>query len=557
MKERCKFLDVHKIFSNRAIQGSFAGVGITYREENLDAIARAYLDDGEGKIEGLSGLNVEAQPPEKQLEYCLQDAQLCLKLIQKNDYELFRILYYIGKEVGLDLVETANASGPIAWWTSKLKSMKYARATGYTAKWMNEYTIKDRNGKKCNPWYAGGQVLDPVPGQHHNVLTFDVSSMYPTMSHVHNISSESICCECCKDNPAARIPTEVMNDINERLKNEGKEPRPWYYWICKLRTGKLGEVMKDLIEKKIEFKRQKMKFKEKAVKLLINSGYGTFSNPYFPFYDVRVSELITAFARYTLGSIRNSLMKKGCKIVYGDTDSLFVTVDEGNTSLTTDKIISEAKNKYGVLFELKTTWKILLLTDKQKTYLGLTDRDEVDGTSMLGKRSNKPKFFHDVTNYLISKQSLKRIIDEGVEAALNQVMEYVKNAYLQLEDRIKSCDLKFIREKLAYYEASKKPIYEQLNGWHSDIYNEILKEECGGDEPLAKSKCYEGRVYQIWKVESMSGRKKENAYSMHPERHLLNLEKYKEELWIGVRDMFLFYGLDENRIEDLKNELVK
>jgi hypothetical protein len=109
---------------------------------------------------------------------------------------------------------------------------------------------------------------------------------------------------------------------------------------------------------------------------------------------------------------------------------------------------------------------------------------------------------------------------------------------------------------LAYNESSKKSIYEQLNGWRGDIYNEILKEECRGDEPLAKSKCYEGRVYQIWKVESTAGFKKENVYSMHPERHLVNLEKYKEELWTSVKDMLLLYGLDKNKIEKLKRELV-
>jgi DNA polymerase elongation subunit (family B) len=480
-----------------------------------------------------------------------------MKLVQKNDYDLLRILYYIGNEVGFDLIETANACGPVSWWTSKLESNKYAKAAGSAAKWMTDHTNKDQNGKKYNPWYSGGDVLDPVPGQHCNVLTFDVSSMYPTMSHLHNISSETICCECCKDNPDARIPTEVMNDINERLTNGGKEPRPLYYWICKLRTGKLGEIMKDLITKKIEFKLQKLKLKEKAVMLLINSGYGTFGNPYFPYYDVSVSELITGFARYTLGSIRKSLTDKGCKVVYGDTDSLFVTISEGSNGLTRDDIISEAKNKYGVLFELATTWKILLLTDKQKTYLGLTTRDEVEGTTMLGVRSNKPKFFHDVTNYLSSEQTVKRIIDQGAESALNHVVEYVKSAYMELEDRIKSCDLEFIKDKLAYYEGSKKAIYGQLKGWRADVYNEILKEECKDDESLAKSKCYEGRVYQIWKIESTAGHKKENAYSMHPERYLLNVEKYKEELWASVKDMLLFYGLDKNKLEKLKSELVK
>ena len=529
---------------------------MTYREENLNAVATAYLGDGERKTEGVSGTNVEDQPPDRQLEYCLQDTQLCMKLAQKNDYELLRILYYIGNEIGLPLLESANANGPITWWTSKLESIKYEKASGPTAKWMNEHTIKDKNGKKCNPWYSGGDVLPPVPGQHRDVITFDVSSMYPTMSHLYNISSETVCCECCKDNLAARIPTDVMNDINQRLANESKEPRPWYYWICKLKTGRLGEVMKDLIAKKIDFKRQGPKLKEKAVKLLINSGYGTFGNPYFPFYDVRVSELITGFARYTLGSIKKSLTEKGCKIMYGDTDSLFICIAEGSNDLTTDDIISEAKNKYGVLFELNTTWKVLLLTDKQKTYLGLTDRDEVQGTTMLGLRSNKPKFFHEVTSYLSSKESLKRIIDEGSEVALSHIISYVHSVYKELEDKVRSSDLDFIRNKLVYYESSKKPIYQQLNGWRADIYSEILTEECKGDESLAKSRCYEGRVYQIWKVESAAGRKKDNVYSMYPERHLLNLEKYKEELWTGgVKDMLKFYGLAESGLETLKNEL--
>jgi hypothetical protein len=65
---------------------SLSAVGVTYREENLNAVATAYIG-GKGKTEGISGTNVENQTPDRQLEYCLQDAQLCMKLVQKNDYE--------------------------------------------------------------------------------------------------------------------------------------------------------------------------------------------------------------------------------------------------------------------------------------------------------------------------------------------------------------------------------------------------------------------------------------------------------------------------------------
>lgn len=101
IRGRTKFLDVHRIFSNRAIQGSLRGVGVTYREENLNAVATAYLGDGERKTEGMSATNVENQTPNRQLEYCLQDAQLCMKLAQKNDYELLRICIILEKRLDL------------------------------------------------------------------------------------------------------------------------------------------------------------------------------------------------------------------------------------------------------------------------------------------------------------------------------------------------------------------------------------------------------------------------------------------------------------------------
>jgi hypothetical protein len=54
-----------------------------------------------------------------------------MKLVQKNDYDLLRILYYIGNGIGLHLAEATKANGPITRWTSKLESIKYEKAAGY------------------------------------------------------------------------------------------------------------------------------------------------------------------------------------------------------------------------------------------------------------------------------------------------------------------------------------------------------------------------------------------------------------------------------------------
>jgi hypothetical protein len=97
-----------------------------------------------------------------------------------------------------------------------------------------------------------------------------------------------------------------------------------------------------------------------------------------------------------------------------------------------------------------------------------------------------------------------------VSIASSHIISYERSVYKNLEDKVRSSDLDFIRNKLIYKQ-TKKPIYKQL-GWRADIYTKILTEECKGDESLAKSRCYEGRVYQIWKLESAAGRRKDNVY---------------------------------------------
>jgi DNA polymerase elongation subunit (family B) len=74
-----------------------------------------------------------------------------------------------------------------------------------------------------------------------------------------------------------------MNSINSFLIRKGKEPRPWHYWICKKKKGALSKTMADLRTRKREYKRLGDKSREKAMKLLLNSGYGVFKYPSFDY----------------------------------------------------------------------------------------------------------------------------------------------------------------------------------------------------------------------------------------------------------------------------------
>ena len=141
------------------------------------------------------------------MAYCLQDAVLCLKLVEKDNFRLLQIFHNISKEISpyQDFFDTCNYAKPTSWWRNKLKPLNYQKVNGDAPKWQNDHITKDEYGRpmKGIP-YIGGKVFDPIPGLHKNVITYDVGSMYPSMSNVHNISSETINCKCCEDDPGRK-----------------------------------------------------------------------------------------------------------------------------------------------------------------------------------------------------------------------------------------------------------------------------------------------------------------------------------------------------------------
>jgi DNA polymerase elongation subunit (family B) len=74
--------------------------------------------------------------------------------------------------------------------------------------------------------------------------------MYPTIAIEYNISFEIVNCRCCKDNPNARIPSQVMDEINQRLQKKGLPNRIESYWICKQRNGAFPTKLKKLIRER-------------------------------------------------------------------------------------------------------------------------------------------------------------------------------------------------------------------------------------------------------------------------------------------------------------------
>ena len=257
-----------------------------YKDLSLESVSQTILK--EGKFENLKGSDILNVPKEKLMEYVTQDANLVMKLSKHNNYEILDLMNAISiiTDLLFDRVCHTNLS---TWWTNIIK-----REFGEP----KQQLLQKQS-------YTGGYVIEPTKGYYQQpVYVLDVKSLYPTMMINHNISFDTVNCDCCKDDPNAKVSAEIMNLINEGLTEEDK--RNQSYWICQKKTGIIPQLLTKFREER--FKQQELGnvSMQLALKNLINGIYGLFGTDFFEFADYRVAELTTAFGREVLQYMRET-----------------------------------------------------------------------------------------------------------------------------------------------------------------------------------------------------------------------------------------------------------
>ena len=212
-----KIIDMYKVFHHGFIKNSV--YPFRYRDLQLDTVAMGMLGYGKYVSEStgikITGENVLQFPADEQKKYVLKDAELVIRLIEHNNYELFNILRCIADIAGLEFKQVCHAGVGKAWESIIYKMIE-------TGQCSSSPIISGRLKKKK---YSGAIVLEPEPKSYNTttpIEIFDVKGLYPTMMMLHNLSFETVCCGCCKDNPNARVSRQIMDVINEGLQKKTK-----------------------------------------------------------------------------------------------------------------------------------------------------------------------------------------------------------------------------------------------------------------------------------------------------------------------------------------------
>ena len=448
-------IDLYRTFDNRSIQ--IYAFSRAYTDHTLNAISEALLGDSKIEFEG----DISDLPIQKLAEYCLKDADLTYRLTSFNDNLLMKLLVAIAR-IGRLSVDDIARFGVNQWirgilyYEHRQRNELIPSRSELESKGTSSTTAIIKEKK-----YRGGEVVEPVPGIHFNVIFLDFASLYPSIIKVHNLSYETINCshqDCRK------------NEI------EGTT-----HWVCEHKKGLTSLLIGSLRDLRVNYYKHIAKDKtlppeerklynvvSQAIKVILNASYGVMGAAIFPLYCLPVADATAALGRTTINRTINKCREIGIRVVYGDTDSIFLSNPDQKHI---EQLVQWARETLGVDLEIDKQYRYVVFSDLKKNYLGVLSDGTVDVKGLTGKKSHTPPFirkaFYDILE-ILGKINSEKDFESAKEKIKNVIQENAKNLETH---NIPLEELSFnvtINKSLSTY--GKKTGSKTVDGNSNDIY---------------------------------------------------------------------------------------
>ncbi len=254
--------------------------------------------------------------------------------------------------------------------------------------------------------YAGGLVLKPKPGLHDNIAVLDFKSMYPNIMIRYNLSPDTYV------PPEAPEPKGGVYEAPEVKYRFRKEPPGFYKealtFLIQVRN-QIRLQMKTLSSASSEW--SVLDARQKAVKVITNAAYGYAGWIGARWYIKPVAEAASAWGRYTILSASRLVESKGLTIIYGDTDSLFLTNNEKKIR----ELQKEIGKELGLEAEVSEVYTRIFFTEAKKRYAGLRSDGSLDIVGlevMRGDWAQVAKTVQEqVLGIILREKSPKKAVD--------------------------------------------------------------------------------------------------------------------------------------------------
>lgn len=546
--------------------------------------------------------------------YCIQDSVLVLKLYEEMKTWLDLSEMAI---VCFTTINIVHLQGQQIKFFHQL--YKYCHANDIVV----TTSVQDEDDS-----YAGAYCFPPKPGMYDNVVPLDFASLYPSLIIAYNIDYTTYApdapdSEChvfewedhlnCEHDPKVIRKNEIgellKNTITKAMKAKLIKERANLAStsktiLCKIRKfkflkepkGVLPTIIQRLLETRanvrIEMKTISDPFykslldkKQNSLKVTANSMYGATGakKGYLPFLPIAMC--VTHMGRTIIQNTAKLLSERDITIIYGDTDSNYVTFKEADNlwekSITIAKEISVYFPRPLTLeFENVIYKKFILLTKKR--YIYMHDDFKIGYKGVILARRDNCKFIKDV--YLkIVKMILKGYSKDEVLDEIAFMVYKLYSRQVSFEDLVITKNINdygdddmvpvlfendkgIIKGKLGNYTVpGNAPLNEPKEWYQTKLPAQVqleLKIKKRGHQRDEGSRIsyvicdigFKGKQYQ--KIESYSYFIKHSSilkidYGYYIERLIQPLDQLLETIW-GIstftKDLHKFYSINKVKL---------
>jgi DNA polymerase-2 len=238
------------------------------------------------------------QEKETLAAYNLEDCQLVWDIFEKTELVGFSI-----ERARLTGLEMDRAGGSVAAFDNLYLPRLHRK--GYIAP-----NIGDYQGDLSAP---GGYVMDSTPGLRDSVLVLDYKSLYPSIIRTFRVD------------PYARIaakraaPQDVVPGYDGASFHKHDHILP--------------QIIESLWAARDEAKRDGNAALSQAIKIIMNSFYGVLGTSGCRLHDSRLTSSITKRGHDIIIQTVKLIEAEGYEVIYGDTDSVFVSLNGARDNL--------------------------------------------------------------------------------------------------------------------------------------------------------------------------------------------------------------------------------
>ncbi len=475
-----------------------------FESYSLESVSQELL--GDGKILKGKGRHNEIEHlfetnKKKLIEYNIQDCKLAYEIIIKT------------KIVDLAVERSTLTGMPLNRITASIAAFDslYIRE----ANKRNLVSPSTRYEKKAER-ITGGYVMESNPGIFHNLLVLDFKSLYPSIIKTFNIDPASF--------------------IDKKEKGSIESPNKAYFIN---QEGILPQIIEKLHQERERAKKEKRELSSYAIKIIMNSFFGVLASPNCRYFSLKMANAITHFAQYIIKLTAKKIDEMGYKVIYSDTDSVFVEtdVDKKEAHQIGVKIQEEINKFFDVYVKKEFNRKSYLELEYEKLYLAFM-MPPARGTEIASKKRYAG---------LLEKEGKEKIEIVGLEAIRGDWTEAAQEFQVELLNKIfhKEEFVNFIRDyvkKIREGKLDDKLIYKKSIRKSLEAYTKTTPPHVKAARKLDK---LDSNIIQYYITV-------DGPEPIQKLKHSLDYEHYIKKQIAPIANTILFF-FDKNFEEIIKN----